>query len=266
MNKKIVATAACALMALTLAGCGSKAEEPNLPAGGGSPTSANSYTVTDAEKLKALSVGEAAVWSDYEVKLTSVERTGGQLIAHVDVAAHTRSQSVPADCMLYLGMGPVATSFENNVATVAAGETASGTITFDDPYAVQRLFWNDGATEATWLLDQIAPGVEPAPQPEAPAEPAPPAEAPQPDDAQGQAVAAIEGALPSLIADYTYYAYQSFDPATATVTPIEGGGYQYVNDVSVLDGDGNAMVTNVSLMCDATGACTSMSLDGVPIF
>lgn len=261
MNKRIVATAACALMALTLAGCGSKAEEPNLPSGGGSATSASSYTVTDPEKLKALAVGEAAVWSDYEVKVTSVERSGGQLIAHVDVTAHTRSQNPSAESLLYLGMPPVSTSFENNNISVAAGETASGTITFDDPYSAQRLFWNDGATEATWLLDHVATTPAPEPQPETPTEPKPE----QPDDAQGQAVAAIEATLPGLIADYTYYAYQSFDPATATVTPVDGG-YQYVNDVSVLDGDGNAMVTNVLLMCDATGACTSMSLDGVPIF
>lgn len=264
MNKKIVATAACGLMALALAGCGSTAEEPNLPSGGGSATSASSYTVTDAEKLKALAVGEAAVWSDYEVKVTSVERSGGQLVVHVDVTAHKRAQELSTGCLLYLGMAPAASSFENDVISVAAGETASGTITFDDPCSVQRLFWNDGATEATWLLDQVAEAPEPAPvqQPEAPAEPQPQ----QPDDAQGQAVAAIEATLPGLIADYTYYAYQNFDPATATVTPLDGGGYQYVNDVSVLDGDGNAMVTNVLLVCDATGACTSMSLDGVPIF
>ena len=72
-------------------------------------------------------------------------------------------------------------------------------------------------------------------------------------------------ALPGLIADNTYYTYQSFDPATASVTPTEGG-YQYANDVSILDGEGNATVTNVLLVCDADGNVTSMTIDGALLF
>ena len=69
----------------------------------------------------------------------------------------------------------------------------------------------------------------------------------------------MEAALPGLIADNTYYTYQSFDPATASVTPTEGG-YQYANDVSILDGEGNATVTNVLLVCDADGNVTHLLL------
>ena len=75
----------------------------------------------------------------------------------------------------------------------------------------------------------------------------------------------LEAALPGLIADNTYYTYQSFDPATASVTPTEGG-YQYANDVSILDGEGNATVTNVLLVCDADGNVTSMTIDGALLF
>ena len=71
--------------------------------------------------------------------------------------------------------------------------------------------------------------------------------------------------LPGLIADNTYYTYQSFDPTTASVTPTEGG-YQYANDVSILDGEGNATVTNVLLVCDADGNVTSMTIDGALLF
>ena len=49
------------------------------------------------------------------------------------------------------------------------------------------------------------------------------------------------------------------------MTPVEGG-YQYANDVSILDGDGNATVTNVLLTCDADGNVTSMTVDGALIF
>ena len=68
-----------------------------------------------------------------------------------------------------------------------------------------------------------------------------------------------------LFADNTFYAYQSFDPATATVTPIDGG-YEYSNAVSILDGNGAEAVTNVVLTCDADGNCTSMSVDGALVF
>lgn len=261
--KKIVATAACAFLALALTGCGSKAEEPNLPNPGASPSS-SSYTVTDAAKLKALAVGESAVWRDYEVAVKSIDRANGQMNVQIDVKAHANAQELSTECLLSFGMPPVDSTFENGIISAPANETASGTLTFDDRYSSQRLFWNDGATEATWLLDQAPVASEPAAQPEAPAEP----EAPEPEageDAQATAVAAMEAALPGLIADNTFYAYQSFDPAAASVTSVEGG-YQYENAVSILDGDGNAAITNVVLTCDADGNVTSMAVDGAPIF
>ena len=78
MNKKIIATAACAVLALALTGCGSKAEEPNLPNPNASASNSG-YTVTDASKLKSLSVGESAVWRDYEVAVKSIDRANDQL-------------------------------------------------------------------------------------------------------------------------------------------------------------------------------------------
>lgn len=261
LNKKIVAIAACAFLALALTGCGSKAEEPNLPDPNAS-SSSSGYTATDATKLKALSVGDSAVWRDYEVTVKSIDRVNGQMNVQIDVKAHANAQELSTECLLSFGMPPVSSTFENDVISAPAGETASGTLTFDDQYSSQRLFWNDGATEATWLLDQAPATTEPTPQPETPAEP----ETPEPDeDPQAKAVAAVETALPGLIADNTYYTYQSFDPATAAMTPVEGG-YQYANDVSILDGDGNATVTNMLLTCDADGNVTSMTVDGALIF
>ena len=215
LNKKIVATAACAFLALALTGCGSKAE--------------------------------SAVWRDYEVTVKSIDRTNGQLNVQIDVKAHANAQQLSTECLLSFGMPPVSSTFDGGTISVAAGETASGTLTFDDRYSSQRLFWNDGATEATWLLDQTPAATEPTPQPETPAEP----ETPEPaEDPQAKAVAAVEAALPALI---------------AVMTPVEGG-YQYANDVSILDGDGNATVTNVLLTCDADGNVTSMTVDGALIF
>lgn len=262
MNKKIIAIAACAVLALTLTGCGSKAEEPNLPNPSASPSS-NGYTVTDAAKLKTLSVGESAVWRDYEVAVKSIDRANNQLNVQIDVKAHASAQELSTECLLSFGLPPVSSTFANNIISVPAGETASGTLTFDDRYSSQRLFWNDGATEATWLLDQAPASTEPAVQPETPAEPEKKSE--PAEDPQAKAVAAIGAELPTLIADNTYYTYQSFDPATATVTPIEGG-YQYANSVAILDGEGKAATTNVLLVCNASGNVTSMTVDGALIF
>ena len=258
MYKKIIVVAAGALVALTLAGCGSQAEEPNVPAQG--TTASNSdYTLTETEKLKSLAVGETAAWRDYEVTVASVERANGTLTVHLDVKAHSNSKDISTECLMSFGMPPTGSSFENNTISVPAGETVSGTLTFDDQYNSQRLFWNDGATEATWLLDQTPAATAPAPTPETPAEPEPA------EDPQAKAVAAIEGALPGLVADNTYYTYQSFDPATAAVTPIEGG-YQYVNDIAILDGNGNPTTTNIVLSCDDDGNVTSMTIDGALVF
>ena len=157
-----LAIAACVVAAtLTLSGCNSEVEEPNVPADGSSAavSSSYNYTLTDAEKLKALAIGETAVWRDYEVTVTSVERADGKLTAHVTVRSHTLPQALGADCLLSFGMPPVDSSFEDGIIAVPAGEEASGTLTFDDRYGSERLFWNDGATEGTW--DLTLPAVQP---------------------------------------------------------------------------------------------------------
>lgn len=145
LNKKIIATAACAVLALALTGCGSKTEEPNLPNPNASASSSG-YTVTDASKLKSLSVGESAVWRDYEVAVKSIDRANDQLNVQIEVKAHSSAQELSTECLLSFGMPPVSSTFANNTISVPAGETASGTLTFDDRYSSQRLFWNDGAT------------------------------------------------------------------------------------------------------------------------
>lgn len=264
LNKKIAALAACALVSFALAGCGSTAEEPNLPNPEGGST-VSGYTLTDTDKLTSLAVGEPAVWRTYEVVVTAIDRTDGQLNVDINVTAHANSQELSTDCLLSFGMPPVSSSFANGIISVPSGETVSGTLTFDDQYSSQRLFWNDGATEATWLLDKAPVSTEPAPQAEAPATEEPKEEPEATEDAQGKAVAAVEASLPALISENTYYTYQSFDPATAAVTPIEGG-YQYVNDVAILDGDGNAVMTNIVLTCDADGNITSLAVDGAQVF
>ncbi len=56
-------------------------------------------------------------------------------------------------------MPPVDSSFDDDTIAVPAGEEVSGTLTFDDRYGSERLFWNDGATEGTW--DLTLPAVQP---------------------------------------------------------------------------------------------------------
>ena len=54
---------------------------------------------------------------------------------------------------------------------------------------------------------------------------------------------------------------------TATVTPQEGGGYEYVNDVSIIGADGVTPTTaNVRLICEPNGNCISMTVDGAFLF
>ncbi len=276
VNKRIVcAAAACAVaLSLTLTGCDSQVEEPNVPTDSASGSAGGyGYTLTDAEKLKALAVGETAVWRDYEVTVTSIDRADGKLTAHIDVRSHTLAQSLGTECLLSFGMPPVSSSFEGDVIDVPAGETVSGTLTFDDQYTSQRLFWNDGATEGTW--DLTLPPVQPERQ-GAEGEGAEPSkteaakqEEPKKDEAaeaQKQAVAALEAEMPSLFENNTFYAFQSVDTSTATVTPQEGGGYEYVNDVTVTGADGAPTTTNVRLICEANGNCISMTVDGAFLF
>ena len=261
-----------------LSGCNSEVEEPNVPADGSSAaaSSSYSYTLTDAEKLKALAIGETAVWRDYEVTVASVERADGKLTAHVTVRSHTLPQALGADCLLSFGMPPVDSSFEDGIIAVPAGEEASGTLTFDDRYGSERLFWNDGATEGTW--DLTLPAMQPAQeggnegtQPAKTDEPkSEESKQPKKDaaaEAQKQAVAALEAEMPSLFTNNTFYTFQSVDTSTATVTPQEGGGYEYVNDVSIIGADGVTPTTaNVRLICEPNGNCISMTVDGAFLF
>ena len=277
LNKKIIATAACAVLALALTGCGSKTEEPNLPNPNASASSSG-YTVTDASKLKSLSVGESAVWRDYEVAVKSIDRANDQLNVQIEVKAHSSAQELSTECLLSFGMPPVSSTFANNTISVPAGETASGTLTFDDRYSSQRLFWNDGATEGTW--DLTLPAVQPAQ--EGGNEGTQPAKTDEPKseeskqqepkkdaaaEAQKQAVAALEAEMPSLFTNNTFYTFQGVDTSTATVTPQEGGGYEYVNDVSIIGADGVTPTTaNVRLICEPNGNCISMTVDGAFLF
>lgn len=276
-----LAIAACVVAAtLMLSGCNSEVEEPNVPADGSSAaaSSSYSYTLTDAEKLKALAIGETAVWRDYEVTVASVERADGKLTAHVTVRSHTLPQTLRADCLLSFGMPPVDSSFEDGIIAVPAGEEASGTLTFDDRYGSERLFWNDGATEGTWdlTLPAVQPDQEGGNEGTQPAETdelktdEPKKQEPKNDaaaEAQKQAVAALEAEMPSLFTNNTFYTFQSVDTSTATVTPQEGGGYEYVNDVSILGADGVTPTTaNVRLICEPNGNCISMTVDGAFLF
>ncbi|WP_080799114.1 hypothetical protein [Arabiibacter massiliensis] len=273
MNRRIaLATAACAVFAsCTLFGCGSEPEVPSVASDIDSDTAlVGGYTVTDESKLQALAVGETAVWRDYEATVASIERADGRLVVNLQVKSHGLPQTLETGCLLSFGMPPAESSFDGGVIEVAADGTASGTLTFDDQYGSERLFWNDGATEATW--DLTLPAVQAgqtgqqqgAEEPEA-AKP----EEPKKDEVseeQKTAIAALEAEIPSLFANNTLYTYQSVDPATATVTPQEGGGYEYVNDVSILDGAGSTTTANVRLICEPNGNCISMTVDGAFLF
>ena len=137
MNKKIIATAACAVLALALTGCGSKAEEPNLPNPNASASSSG-YTVTDASKLKSLSVGESAVWRDYEVAVKSIDRANDQPNVQIEVKAHPSAQELSTDCLLSFRMPPVRSTFANHTLPVPAGATASA----PPPPPAARLPWD----------------------------------------------------------------------------------------------------------------------------
>lgn len=264
MNKRTIFAAACcaAIIPAALCGCTSEAEEPNVPSD--AAPSATSYTLTDTEKLKALAVGETAVWRDYEVTVATVDRSEGHLVAHVAIKAHTLTQSLDTDCLLYLGLPATSTSFDGTIQ-VAPGETVSGTFTFDAPYDSPSLFWNDKATEGFW--DLTLPAVQP--------EGGMPSESEEPkrdepknevDEAQKQAIAALEAEMPSLFTNNTLYTFASVDTTTATVAKREDGGYEYTNAVAVTDGYGAPLTTNVRLICEPNGNCISMEVDGLLLF
>lgn len=279
MKKGFVCALAAALVTFTLAGCASQdIEEPTVPfdptgdgqiAGAEQPADGEEQNPalglpTDPEKLKNMALGETAVWKNYAVAVDSIDRTDGQLVAHITVTSRGTAMNLSTENLLSFGMPPVETSFTDNIIMVAPNETATGTLTFDDQYTSQRLFWNDGATEATWNLElePVQPSGQPATNPEQQ-----PEQKNEPDNAQKQAVAAIEGQIPDLLANNTYYTFQSLDPATATVTPQDDGGWQYDNTISILDGGGNPATTTLRTWWDATGTdCRSMEIDGALLF
>ena len=98
--------------------------------------SSSGYTVTDASKLKSLSVGESAVWRDYEVAVKSIDRATTSSTYRSSQRTRARKSFPPKP--LSFGMPPVSSTFANNTISVPAGETASGTLTFDDRYSSQR--------------------------------------------------------------------------------------------------------------------------------
>lgn len=262
VNKKIIlAAAACtALLMMALTGCSARADEPQA-SGDVAPTPSANYTLTPEEKLKSLALGDTAVWRDYEVTVTSIDRADEKLTAHIEVKAHTQPKNLSTACLLSLGMPPTSSSFTNNTIEVPAGKTVAGTLVFDDRAVSQRLFWNDGATEATWLLDKTE-----ASSGKADEKPTTKPAQPVASEAQKQAVTALEAEIPSLIANNTLYEYKSVDPATAVVAPRGGGGYDYTNTVSILDGNGNPNTVKVHLICEPNGNCISMEVDGTLLF
>lgn len=266
MKKYLLCVAVAALLSLALSGCSSKAEEPAVPANSTplADSSNSTYTLTDESKLKGLAVGESAVWRDYEITVKSIDRADGALTVNIEARGHGKATTLSTDCLMSFGMFPTATSFVDNTIEVPADDAVTGTFTFDDRYNSQRLFWNDGATEAFWLLDiaSTQPAPTPTPEPEKKAEPTE-----NKDNAQKTAIAALEAEIPSLITNNTpLYQFQSVDSATATVTPQEGGGYEYINNISILDGNGNPVMANVRLVCEPNGNCISMTIDGAFLF
>ena len=281
MSKRIVVhfltTITClALMLLALAGCSAEAEEPTVPANTetGSNATPTSATLTDSEKLKGLALGETAVWRDYEVTIKEIERGNAELTVHLEITSHNLPQTLSVENLMSFGTPALSSSFENEVIEVASGETATGTLIFNDQYNSQRLFWNDGATEGWWLLD-LPPVRNEQESPDAveneeatrdkPAENTPSANTAQSGE-QKQAIAALEAEIPSLFANNTYYTYQTVDSAAAKVKPLEAGGYEYTNTVNILDGDGKQRAIEVLLICEPNGNCISMTLEGVKVF
>ena len=265
MNKKaIVAAVTCAaLLSLPLSGCSNEAEEPsNVPA------ATSSYTPTSADKLKALAIGETAVWRDYEVTLKSIERANNVLTAHIEVKAHTLSKNLSTECLLSFGMPPSSSSFDGDTITIPANESVSGTLTFDDRYESQCLFWNDGAIEATWQLDLTPAQSDESKNTSTKTDSNAPAKTVEPkaDQAQKQAITALEAEMPSLFTNNTSYEFKGVDATTATVIPHEGGGYEYTNTVSVVDSNGNSSTVNTRLICEANGNCISMAVNGAMLF
>lgn len=265
VNKKatVAAVTCVVLLSLPLSGCSTEAEEPNNES-----AATSNYTPTSADKLNALAIGETAVWRDYEVTLKSIERANNVLTARIEVKAHTLSKNLSTECLLSFGMPPSSSSFDGDTITIPANESVSGTLTFDDRYESQRLFWNDGAIEATWQLDLTPAQSDESKNNNAKTQSSSSAKTvdSKTDQSQKQAIAALEAEMPSLFTNNTAYEFKSVDVTTATVTPHEGGGYEYTNTVSIIDKNGNPNTVNTRLICEANGNCISMTVNDTLLF
>lgn len=265
MNKKatVAAVTCVVLLSLPLSGCSTEAEEPS-----NASAATSNYTPTSADKLNALAIGETAVWRDYEVTLKSIERANNVLTAHIEVKAHTLSKNLSTGCLLSFGMSPTGSSFEGDTISVPANESVSGTLTFDDRYESQRLFWNDGATEATWRLDLIPAQSNESKNTDSKTDNNSSTKTAEPktDQTQKQAIVALEAEMPSLFTNNTSYEFKGVNTTTATVTSHEGDGYEYTNTVSVVDGNGNTSTVSVRLICEANGNCISMTVNDALLF
>lgn len=263
MKKYLTGVVAVLLLSLALSGCASQAEVPATPSDAVSANS-STYTLTDGEQLKSLAIGQPAVWRDYEVMIKSIDRNDDQLTAHIEVTSHGKAQDFSVENLMSFGMYPLSSSFSNDSISVSAGETVAGSLTFEDKYESQRLFWNDGEMEAFWLLDLTPIQTEQ----EIPAATEKKTSTPDTEnDAQKTAIAALEAEIPSLLTNNTpQYEFAGVTSSTATVVPHEGGGYEYTNDISILDGSGSAATAHVRLICEANGNCISMTINDIFLF
>lgn len=242
------------LFALTMiSGCKSEAETPVATDQPVEQTAQENseWALTDEAKLKDLVIGETAVWDDYEIAVDSMVAGRGELVVSVTVKAHETSLSLSTDNMLLNGWECEESSF-GSVIQAGAGEAVSGTFSFADATAT-RLFWNDGAIEATWYLDE--PTIEKSAATDQ--------KDTEPDSLDLRSTA--ESKIKNLMDEHTYYTFVSVDPS-ATFTEQDDGTYLLDGPMNILDGNGNAISTPLRTWWDESGECVSMELEGVKLF
>ena len=267
MRKILLCAMLLALLSFVMVGCDSKAETPVVPYGQASSAnvaSSDNYELTSADALASLAVGETAVWQDYEVTVSSIERADDQLVVDLVVKSHKGSLSLDEGCLLSFGMESVGSTFLGGVIEIPAGGEAVGSLTFDDQYHSQVLFWNDGAIEAKWFLDKPAASSEGLTSGQN-SNSSSSVSASGWNQTRVQAVETIENSLPGLFSEWTYYVFQSVDTSTAEVESVDSGGYRYSNEVSILDGNGQPTMTHIETQWSATGECISFTLEGVEV-
>ncbi|RVU97013.1 hypothetical protein EII22_08760 [Coriobacteriales bacterium OH1046] len=142
------------LIALAAIGRGI-AGESTVPARGGDAgeTQEAAYELTPEEDLGGMQIGQTAVFEPYEVTLESVEIGDDTLTATITVRAHGEAQSLKAK---FLKGGSIAeTSFEDGAIELAAGGSATGTITYSGN-TLTSLTWDNWGHEATWTFENAA--------------------------------------------------------------------------------------------------------------